>query len=349
MKILLISFDFNWGGVQEYFVSLTQGLLKQSNIEVIHLVKEKSFSSKRFLEIFENYKNYKLKTFSFFSLKDFINLFFLLKQVDIIHINREHELWLAFLCRIIKVKAKIIFSQHIKPNKKRFCLNFCDKITVNSNYIRKCFEVLYNKKYINKISLLYPSISNLPKLKEAPYKINGFPSMLMSGAYWKNQEKLLYVLKRILKEKSQAKLYYIGPSQDQKLLSKLKEKIKTLKLENNVEILDPLPREQALSLINIIDFYVYSFTEEPFGISILEACLLNKTIIAFKGGGINEILENYNKSYLIKAFNYDEFAQTLIKIYNNQEYKKMANLELLKEKFSFEKMLESHLTLYSFI
>lgn len=330
-KLLLANYDKRWGGGQEYLVYLIEGLLKQ-NFQIGQLIEPSSISAERFLEKFKhepNYKPYIISRKNLFELKKIIS------QYSILHIHREHDIWLSLLANL---KTKKVFSQHIKPNKKRLFMPLFQKIICNSNYVKSAFEKIYKRE----AHLIFPSIC----LKEnnLPNKIilQGKPKILMSAAFHKNQIELIEIFELIEKKMPEAMLYFIGPSAETKALNNLKNLINIKNLNQKITILPSCKHSQYLEILKQIDVFAYTYTEEAFGMAVLEAALMNKNIIAYKGGGLIDVLENYTKAILIEPNNKMAFAYALTQLENLP----IINLETLKQKFSKEQLVEKHLKIY---
>jgi len=333
-EILIINLDKRWGGGQENLLSLIQGLLDK-NYVVYQLLKSDSTSFQRFSAKFNKYPNYKLLKFNLLNI-----IKICLNNNLILHIHREHDLWLS-LIKLINKKVKIIFSQHILPQNKLFLLDkFTDEIIACSKYIQNALLQLYPEK---KIDIIYPFV-DIPELSNLSKEntLEGNPKLLMAGSLYKYQNLLLPIIQELKDKLPELKLYFVGPSYQEENLKNLNQQIQNQKLEKFIEILSPMERSQYLELLNQIDIYVYSFIFDAFGLSILEACLYEKPIVAYSGGGINEILENYTEGYLINEFqNSKNFAEKILEIYKVLDTKNLNKKSItnFKELFDKKKLL----------
>ncbi len=332
-SILLVNYDKRWGGGQEYLICLINGLLK-NNFQVGQLIAPNSVSAERFAQTFINEKNYQphiVLRRNFFELKKVIS------QYQILHIHREHDLWLSLFANW---QTKKIFSEHIKPIKKRWLLKFFDEFICNSGYVQAEFEKIY--KYKSKI--IYPAISLEQIQNNTKTQLEGKPKIFMSAAFHKNQSELVEIFELIQKQLPLARLYFIGPSAETKALNSLKDFIQSKKLNHKITILPSVPRNEYLSILNQIDIFAYTYTEEAFGLAALEAALLNKNIIAYKAGGLIDVLENYPKATLIEPQNKKDFALAIEKIH--QKTDQAIDISALKNKFSLNQLIEKHLNCY---
>lgn len=353
MKILLASLEKGWGGGQEYLLGLIEGLLK-NNDRVVQLVRPKSKSSERFKLEFE-YEPllYGAIDFDYKKLSDWFKLIKNLRTSDLIHIHREHELWLAFVCKLVSPKTKIFYSQHILPRRKFWCLYLCDRVIPVSLYIKKALEELYKSKNIQDV--IYPAVSKLlfETIEETKNKtesnFKGAPSLLMSGSYWKEQYKLIPVLKEVLKALPEAHLNFVAPSEKDFQLQELKNLVIAEGIDSHVSFLSSMGRTDYLELVKNTDMFVYSHTREAFGIAVMEACLLGKTVICFNSGALPEIAGKYDKGILIEHTDsyVKAFSEAIIRTYQTDDYKrKSQNLNELKNYFSEFQMIEKHIEAY---
>ncbi len=333
-RILFINYDKRWGGGQEYLRILIRSLLETKDYIVGQLFQPGSTSEKRFSQEFSQETNYLGRAIK---RNNFIQLFRNLRLFDIVHIHREHDLWLGVLAKLFNPKLKLFYSIHLKPQKKRLLVKFCDVISCNSTFTAKAFEELYKKK----AEVIYPCVTWDEKLTLQKIPIRGKPSILMSAAFYKNQTELVEIFHELIKQKADAHLYFIGPSQD-KGIKELILKIESLGLAGSITILPSMPREEYLSFLKSVDFFAYTYEYEPFGMAVLEAALMNKPIIAYSAGGVTEILKHYTKARLIQPGDRLSFVNALL-----QSPEAEANsANSFMQKFSLENFLFQHKKIY---
>lgn len=339
-SILLVNLDKGWGGGQEYLISLIDGLLSK-NYQIGQIVRINSISEARFKENFAKYSNY--LDFSFAGFKNIFNLIKFALPYSIIHIHREHDLWLGLLIKLFKPKVKLFYSQHICPRRKRFSFAFMDAISCNSEWVRNAFQKL------NKLKLPIHIISPCVELSNNIDSIGlvGNPKILMTAAFYKNQNELIEIFGELIKDLPNAHLYLVSPSKDLEMKEELNKLIKTLNLEQNISLLTGLKRPEYLKLLKNIDIFTSTYCKEPFGMALLEAALLNKPIITYNQSGPAEFLQDY--AILIEPNNKVLFKAELLNLSANLQswtLSKKENSEYLKSKFSKEKFLENHLRIY---
>ena len=344
-KLLFINLDKRWGGGQEYLSALIDSLLNQG-FHVSQLIKKDSTTQKRFTLKFQEPKNYLAIILNYFSLKFWWQFYKAICNSNIAHIQREHDLWLAWICKIFKPSINIIYSQQIPPTKKLFSFILCKKIISNSQYIQ---ELLGNKQFLSpeKLAIIPPFINIPTQTQSSTIKLSGSPTLLMTAAYWKEQSKLLPIIKKLKESFPNIHLYFIGPSTDNKRLNQLQHNIKNKNLEKYITILPNQERETYLDILQQVDFFVYCYTKEAFGLAVFEACLYQKYIIAYSGGGILEFLQHYPKCALIDNNNIDSFVQALDNAYKTNVYQEETSLKDLKQHFNNSHIINLHITLYN--
>ncbi|MGK9477947.1 glycosyltransferase family 4 protein [Melioribacter sp. OK-6-Me] len=283
------------------------------------------------------------------------------KRIYIVHAHQEIELLYAFCLKILNPKIKIFYSIHLMREKKdlvylmeKVLLPFTYQIIavsyavkshlIHSDYPYKKIKVLYNavKKPTNITE--YDKVYFLNKIK---YDVKDY-LILMIGNFRpeKDHLTLLKAFNRIKSVYKNLKLIFIG-----KINQYTDECIKhTCYADFNQRIfyLDRLP--DASKYIQLCDLFVFSSKSETFGVSVIEALLSKKSVIAsdipvmkelssngryfelFETGNDKELAEKIencisNKcqikekieeayNYASSNFNYDTYVEHLMKIYN---------------------------------
>jgi glycosyltransferase involved in cell wall biosynthesis len=340
-NVLLVNYDKRWGGGQEYLFTLIKGLL-QNSFSVSQLVVPNSPSQERFEREFANNSNYKNLALKRNSISSLWKIICFARNYKILHVHREHDIWLGALIKLFVPKIKLVFSQHIAPTKKRNLLFLFDEIICNSLYSQALFENMYKRK----TKMLFPSVSVAPSGGSSTITLRGNPILLMSGAFHKNQSEMLDIFRQILAELPQAKLYFIGPCQEQNLIDELKTNIGDKKLTETVTILPSHHRESYLTILKQAQIVVSSYYKEAFGLSVLEAALMGKAIIVYESGGPVEILRDYPKACMVKNKDQRNFARQVIDCFKSGDYKKEVSTDILESRFSPKQLIEGHLKIY---
>lgn len=359
-KVLLLNFDKRWGGVQEYLINCGHFLLSQNYI-ITQLIKSNSMSSCKLSTEFAEFTKDSQYNLIEFDIKSLIHS---LWTHNIIHIHREHELWIILAIRIIELIQygkinikKILYTQHILPRKHRYLIYLANTIITPSNYIKQALLSKYKSLSTQHIHIIHPICSldintqnTIQKSSPSQYKI------LLSGALYKFQ----YILDEILQDISNQPdlsnnihLYIASPSssqQDKHIIHNIL--LKYPHIEST--LLEHKQRMEYLNFVNNnIDIYIHTFTKEAFGISVYEVATLNKPIIAVSGGGSDEIVEVYSQAY--KCSTHRDIAKNLTQyIYTNQTNQTIQpsktnkiNKQLFNKKFNVKTEFAKLQALYS--
>lgn len=265
-------------------------------------------------------------------LQNFINDF----KPDIIHshlweseiiltkINSGSALRISHLHDNISQLTKIKFPlkktelTNLYERKIFFKKNSNNFICISNDTLKFAKRVLPKKKY-SKIHLLPNAInfnSFFSKKKKKHDKIN----LINIGSFVpkKNQIFALNILKKIIDLGHPAKLTFLG---DGPLKKSIKNQTKKLKLENHVVFMGNV--ENVTDHLENSNIYLHTAHYEPFGLVLLEAMAGGLPVVSLDGGGNRDFINNGENGYLLNNENQDEFANKIIKLFNNKiKYKK---------------------------
>jgi glycosyltransferase involved in cell wall biosynthesis len=107
------------------------------------------------------------------------------------------------------------------------------------------------------------------------------------------------------------------------------------------------------SIINLFDIGVLTTNDmvhgEGISNAILEYMVLNKPVIATRGGGTSEIVDDQKTGFVITPFAVDELVEKIELLIDNETLRLEmgdAAKQRILEHFSLEKMTESYIQLY---
>ena len=314
----------------------------------------KSINSKNPIQIYRNIKK----------IKDII----IQNKVDLVHVRSRAPAWSAyFACK--KLNCQLVSTIHGNYGLKFFPFHFLKKlynssmckadwIICVSNYIK---DYAYNnylefkKKFIeNKVRIIHRGVDtnifnpdNVTR-ERIIYMIskmnipNDIQIILLPGRFteWKGQLYFLDVLKNV-KNKNYLCIMIGDTKKHKKYVEKIKNKIKKLKLENNVRIEDNVFDITTLYFLSTI-VVSSSLKGEPFGRIIPEGQAMKKIVISTSSGGSLETIIDKKTGWLVKKENIKEFAN-LIDIFlsmSNKEKKEIGELarEHILNNFTTESM-----------
>lgn len=98
--------------------------------------------------------------------------------------------------------------------------------------------------------------------------------------------------------------------------AKIMALIDQLKIERDIILLDPVPRNELPDYIAASDCVIVPSISEGFGFSAAEACAMDRPIIASNVASLPEIISG--KFVLAKPGNTDDLAKSILKVRNNE-------------------------------
>jgi len=252
-------------------------------------------------------------------------------KVDIIHC--QSSLWAGISCLYLAKKYNIplIITEHsslkravyIKdsyiPLVKNSYLGADVLIAVGKGLKNEIFE-LTGREDIKVINNLIPTenfyISN--------YKNENFT--FFSLAFLEGEKGMDLLIKAFSKyfKNKKAKLIIGGEGSQKKELIEL---CNSINIEDQVEFLGALNREEVSSYMSKCDAFVLASNHETFGVVYIEALASGKPIIGTYNGGAEDII-NKNNGLIVEVNNIDALGKAMVEIkenitfYNSEEIRK---------------------------
>jgi N-acetyl-alpha-D-glucosaminyl L-malate synthase BshA len=159
----------------------------------------------------------------------------------------------------------------------------------------------------------------------------------------KRVEDVLSVFERIQRVLN-AHLLLVGEGPD---TLKAKELCKQYNIEQKVCFLGN--QQQVEALLGIADLFLLTSQFESFGLSALEAISCGVPVLAVKGGGVTEVLEEGVSGYLCNPGDHEEMAQKAIHLLQNPEQLQKMKLQCRQqaiERFNQEVLIENYVRYY---
>lgn len=220
----------------------------------------------------------------------------------------------SFNSKLIKISA--FLSRH-----------FAEKIVVNSKAsydswiaaggCKKITSIIYPGVDIEKIDAQSNDRESIESYKKQ-FSPEGKPLIGIIGrlSEWKGQKVFLKALAQI----PEANGVIVGGSLfgEEKYEQELKELAKQLNLTDRVTFTGH--SNDVAKIMNACDIIAHcSITPEPFGLSVVEAMLCSKPVIATDAGGVKEIIENNISGQLVPMNDPDALADAIKKYIENPE------------------------------
>ena len=350
MNILYINSKKNWGGVASWMLKTARGLTERGH-NIIILSAEKS----KFTKEAPNDLNIIPCKFGFdYNPKIIFYIICLIKKykIDLIVTNIEKEIAVggvaAKICKIPNIR-RVGRDDDFNDKKKKIrfrhekfvdysiipCNAVYEKAVQHSPWLKKHkFVTIYNGRNVkifdkNEIS----KIRSNWNVKENEITI-GITAQLTKV---KNIDSLIKAFEIIQRDFSNTKLIITGSGYEEENLRDMVEKIN---LENKV-VFHGFTNEPQL-IAAAYDIGVLVSLNEGFPNTIVEYMSVETPVVTTDVGGVKEIITD-GENGLITGFKAKEIAKDIIKLLENDEYRKRigkSGLQTIKENFTEDKMIK---------
>ena len=349
------------GGIQNLMEGLSNALLNHGPVKV-------------FADSFENSENYDLnskldiqrisgfKIFKKYRKANLVKEF--IKDNDIRAVFFDH--WKSLenieLSTLERTKSFcLIHSKEINHpigsslNKRMIsALNKANFIVANSDFTKNLATKLgYKNKNIKVINpgCNYPIQVNEEGKKFAENIFtDAFPKLItvsrLDGR--KSHKNVLMTIKNLLPKFPKLKYVSIGDGDEKSNLEKLS---KELGLIDQVRFIYKSTEQEKIGLLEKSDIFImpsviYKKSVEGFGITFIEAASYGKPSIAGKFGGEADAVLEGKTGYLCDGNDLNNLYETLLKILDNDNYKKLgANALEFSKNFSWNKIVKKYIEL----
>ena len=320
--------------------------------------KDKDLNSKFDIEIYESYIDGNKLKVALFSIISFIRFYFTKRNYDIYHIHaasygstfrkgwyvRAVKKWEKKVILHIHGAEYMIFYQKSRRKKKIISiLNSVDKIIALSSEWKRKFEETFG---VQNCIVLENGI-DMNKLMPAVSDNCGHPhSFVMLGRLGKRKGTydLIKALEKVKKEIADITCYLAGDGEIDKCTQLVKEK----GLENNIIIVGWIDFEKKLELLKKSSVLILPSYNEGLPMAILEGMACGKAIISTTVGAIPEVIKG-DSGILVSPGDIEALSQACL-IYCKEEKlvekAGIANIVLIKEKYSMEVMHEKLKNIY---
>jgi len=303
-KIAYVIPTLSLGGAEKQQINILNGMDGERYEIKLFVLKNKT----QLLPQLKN-KNVVVEICDINSLRSISAMFKFIKNIkdfnpDIIHTHMYNANILARLLKLFLPKSKIINHYHGMSQWMSKPKLFLDKVTSSlvDRFIvvsQKSFDLrLSREKYQkDKIELLYNSVDLNPATETIEKKNNLTIGMASRLIPLKNIEGALFMISELLKKGIKLQLIVAGDGpQKEKLLSYVEE----LEIAQQVTFLGFVSEMEVF--YNQIDIYCISSLTEDLPLSVIEAMVTGKPVIASNIGGIPGIVNNVPCTMLVDDF-----------------------------------------------
>jgi glycosyltransferase involved in cell wall biosynthesis len=284
---------------------------------------------------------------------------FIKEQPDVISVNREHNIYPAWLASLLarpflKRRPKLVMVFHTPTGRRYPILRLFNGIIATSRYTGSSF-LKVNPGLQGKIAVIHYGI-HLPPPPEAAklipdrprrfFKQRGFPLIGMVGELWKNQEELIPVAQLLVRQFPSLGVAIVGGEGDASF-SLLRERIAASGLEQNFLLVPRIPRALIPDVFYDFDLSVSTHRNEGFGIVHIESLAAGTPAVAYRAGGLVEILEK-GGSALVEGRT-EELARAIGELLADRDRRMLLAEEgrrVVEDEFSIDAMGRKHLDFY---
>ena len=339
------------GGLNVYVEAISKELAKDNTVHIITGEEAKNI----------NKKNLKLSSFNLFSnqsniyeKKDFLDEFIDKTfqyieehEIDVVHAHY----WLSGLvAKEIQQKYKIpfIFTSHslgvfvqengldrISAEKEIF--NIADKITASSKFEK---DNLLNRYGVDKLKIHITTPGLDKKIFKAYRGVKRNNTILSVGRIQKQKGQLqtLDLFKSLQYRIKGLELIFVGgPSgvDGDAYLTKMKNRIEELKIEEEVQFLGSLSQKKLVKLMKKSTLLIHSAESETFGLVAIEAHRLGVPVLSTNQGSFKEIISNNENGLVAKSFDDVQVYDFIIKLFEDDEYRSQVINNAVKNSLVF--------------
>ena len=339
------------GGLNVYVEAISKELAKDNTVHIITGEEAKNI----------NKKNLKLNSFNLFSnqsniyeKKDFLDEFIDKTfqyieehEIDVVHAHY----WLSGLvAKEIQQKYKIpfIFTSHslgvfvqenglerIRAEKEIF--NIADKITASSKFEK---DNLLNRYGVDKLKIHITTPGLDKKIFKAYRGVKRNNTILSVGRIQKQKGQLqtLDLFKSLQYRIKGLELIFVGgPSgvDGDAYLTKMKNRIEELKIEEEVQFLGSLSQKKLVKLMKKSTLLIHSAESETFGLVAIEAHRLGVPVLSTNQGSFKEIISNNENGLVAKSFDDVQVYDFIIKLFEDDKYRSQVVNNAVKNSLVF--------------
>jgi glycosyltransferase involved in cell wall biosynthesis len=285
------------------------------------------------------------------------------EKPQIVHTNTRVTNILGGLLYTMKlfdpVLAKIKFINHVRdldplPTWKFKLIGSADQIVANSEQVKNF--LIKGGIPSTKIATIYNGVNlNVFDPAKFPRTDHDRPALLFIGQIYprKGLNYLIEALVEIKKEFSNIVLRIVGqdPTTDQQYLGEYMLHAENLGLKPNIEWMGYLDYQTKIpEVLSQTDIFVLPSLEEPFGRVIVDAMAMEVPVVATDVGGVPEIVQDSQTSYLVPPQDASSLAVKTIELLRDPAKRKefgRKGREVVKSKLSIQKHIELIENLYA--
>lgn len=294
------------GGLEEVVLQLASNTKIREKYNIVIIA---THSDKGYLADIARKKG--IPVYSFFEKST--NIAKLIKKLNIKIVHFHYDISGAEVYKQHNVKTiYTIHNNYIWMNKndvefrKQF-YSYIDKFVAVSSQVKEYFlnrfGVDENKVTVIPNGIEYIETKEIEPISRSEAGVNETDFVLLDVASF-NLNKYHFVqlaaLAKLIKKHPDIKLILIGNIHEQEYYNKILQTIKELHIENNVKLLDYVPKSEVYRYLKMSDAFIMTSITEGFSISMTEAVMFGKPLILTDIGGARDVIKNNDIGFLIK-------------------------------------------------
>ena len=348
------------GGMQNLMGGLAVALLKHGPVKVFaEKATEEEFDKRNGIDItrvagFKIFIKYrKANLIKEFSINNSVRAFFFdhwksIEKIDDKILKNTTSFCLIHSKEINHEIGTLINSRMLKAlNKSSFVIS-------NSEFTKKL--AIKNGLKEEKIKIIHPGCNYPIKIDTKSVERardmyrNSFPKIITVARLdkRKSHQNILMTIKNLKPRFPNIKYISIGNGEEMSNLEKLKNE---LGLGNEVTLLKQSTENLKVALLEQADLFlmpsiIYKKSVEGFGISFIEAAAYGTGSIGGRAGGASDAIQEGTSGYLCDGENLNSIYETIIKFYDNDNYKQLGkNALMFSKNFHWEKIIKKYIKL----
>lgn len=257
-------------------------------------------------------------------------------KIEVIHLHWTKDIPVAVLAKkLSKQKPKLVQTRNMTMTRfkddfyHRFLYKNMDMMLPVTFQVKDQLEKFIPSDIRPKVESLYMGVSTPIIISEEEkndlsysYNLKNSFTIGIVGRIEeaKGQYLLIDAIKKLTKEKIDAKALIVGHAMEESYLDELKEKIQKDNINDNIIFTGFTTKVQQL--MQICDVIVLATDKETFGLVLIEAMKCGIAVIGSDSGGPLEIIDDKQNGLLFKTKDSNDLYLKLKMLYENEDIKK---------------------------
>lgn len=256
------------------------------------------------------------------------------EDIDLIHFHWTKDLPFVVLGKLLsKKKPKIVQSRHMSMTRYKgdFYHNFLykniDMILAVTKQVQEQIIKYIPSSVRPKLAVLYPgadkhenisdkevrALQEKLGMKDSSFKI-GMVGRINED---KGQNLLIKAVELLHLRGHEVDAYFVGSAMAESYLEKLKKDVKEKDLQNFIHFVGFL--KSPSSFYAVCDTIVLASKRETFGLVLVEAMLMKKSVVGSNSGGVLEIIDDRENGLLFESQSFESLADSLELLIKDKE------------------------------